>query len=78
MKRMYVRPEFQGRGLGSALCEGIIQISKELGYEYMVLDTLERLEAAGRTYAKLGFEQCPPYYYNPQPGVLYFKKDLQK
>ena len=77
MKRLYVRPQFQGRQLGRALCEEVIKISREMGYEYMVLDTLERLEAAGRMYNKLGFDQCPPYYHNPNPGVVYWRKQLQ-
>ncbi len=77
MKRLYVRPQFQGRQLGRALCEELIRISREMGYEYMVLDTLERLESAGRMYAKLGFEQCPSYYHNPNPDVVFWRKQFQ-
>lgn len=77
MKRLYVRPQFQGKQLGRVLCEELIRISREMGYEYMVLDTLERLEAAGRMYTKLGFEQSPPYYHNPNPGVVFWRKQLQ-
>lgn len=77
MKRLYVRPEFQGMGLGRALCEELIRISSDMGYDCMVLDTLERLESAARAYKKLGFKVIPPYYTNPHPGAVYWRKSLQ-
>jgi hypothetical protein len=27
-------------------------------------------------YASLGFEEIPPYYFNPIPGAHYLKVDL--
>lgn len=77
MKRLYVSPEHAGRGVGRALVDGILAASKELGYEAMYLDTLQRLEAANALYSKLGFSPCPPYYDNPLDGVVYLTKRLQ-
>ncbi len=77
MKRLYVRPEFRGLRLGRVLCEELIRLSREMGYDQMVLDTLDRLKSAGRTYEKLGFEHCGPYYHNPHPGVIYWRKSLK-
>jgi ribosomal protein S18 acetylase RimI-like enzyme len=78
MKRLYVRPEFQGKGIGTRLCEEILRVaSVELGYAEMVLDTIENLGSANAVYCKLGFQQIPAYYYNPHPGVVYFRKQLQ-
>ncbi len=44
LKRMYVRPQYQGQGLGRALCERVIQEGKDKGYAMMRLDTEKTLE----------------------------------
>ncbi len=73
MKRLYVYSEFQGKGLGKLLCQKIIDISKELGYQKMRLDTVSRLESANALYQKLGFKDIPAYYPNPDPTVRYME-----
>ncbi|MFN0184321.1 MAG: GNAT family N-acetyltransferase, partial [Aquabacterium sp.] len=39
-------------------------------------DTLDEMETARGLYAALGFEEVPPYYFNPIPGAHYLKADL--
>jgi putative acetyltransferase len=68
LKRMYVRPEFQGQGLGRALCERVIQEGKEKGYSLMRLDTEKTLSAAQHIYHTFGFQDSAPYYAAP-PGI---------
>ncbi len=76
MKRLYVRPGFRGRGLGSALAETILQEGAARGYAVMRLDTLSGLTEAIRLYERLGFRRTGAYYDNPLPGVSYWEIDL--
>jgi putative acetyltransferase len=76
MKRLFVRPQFRGRGLGRQLAVRIVDQAIRLGYSMMLLDTLDRLEKAMKLYESLGFVRTEPYYHNPLPGVVYWKLDL--
>ncbi|RYU93506.1 GNAT family N-acetyltransferase [Emticicia agri] len=76
MKRLYVRPAFQGLGLGKKLTEIILGEAKEKGYKTMKLDTLRRLESANHLYKSLQFIETKPYNYNPEGDVAYFEKAL--
>ena len=76
MKRLYVRPGFRGFGLGRALAQALLDEARNAGYSVMLLDTLDDMEAARGLYAALGFEEIPPYYFNPIAGAHYLKADL--
>ena len=77
MKRLYVRKAFRGFGLGRELAEAILVAAVRLGYETVLLDTLDEMEAARALYEDLGFEEIPPYYHNPLPGAHYLKVDIK-
>ena len=76
MKRLYVRPAFRRFGLGRALARALLDEAQRAGYSEVLLDTLNDMEAARGMYASLGFEEIPPYYYNPIPGAHYLKTAL--
>jgi ribosomal protein S18 acetylase RimI-like enzyme len=76
MKRLYVRPAFRRFGLGRILAQALLDEARRIGYSAMLLDTLDDMEAARELYASLGFEDIPPYYFNPIPGAHYLKADL--
>lgn len=76
IKRVYVRPKFQGQKLGKLLMETAIEDAKNLGYQKMFLDSLGRLIAAKQLYLKLGFKEIEPYNYNPHGDVYYMSLDL--
>jgi GNAT superfamily N-acetyltransferase len=76
MKRLYVRPAFRRFGLGRLLAQALIDAATQAGHSAMLLDTLDDMESARGLYETLGFEEVPPYYYNPIPGAHYLKVDL--
>lgn len=76
MKRLYLRPQARGTGLGRMLAEHLVSRAKALGYARMYLDTLFDMRPARELYSSLGFRRTTPYYENPLPGVVYMKLDL--
>jgi putative acetyltransferase len=77
VKRMYIRPGYQGKGLGKSLLSEIIETAATLHYKRIKLDTLgPKMPAAVRLYKSFGFKETKPYNFNPHEGVLYFEKKL--
>ena len=77
MKRLYVRPQFRGKGLGKALAERVIVEAREIGYKKLRLDTVEpMMRTAVAMYIRLGFGEIAPYRRNPIEGALYMELKL--
>lgn len=76
IKRMYLQPEFQHSGLGTALLEKILALAKKIGYTSVRLDTLKTMIPAMNFYKKYGFVETESYYHNPLEAVVYFQKYL--
>jgi ribosomal protein S18 acetylase RimI-like enzyme len=76
MKRLYVRPNYRGLQLGRMLAENILDLSRQAGYDCILLDTLDDMESARALYQELGFEEIPPYYFNPIAGAHYLRAKL--
>lgn len=79
MKRLFVRPQFQGRGAGRKLAEALIARAREAGYARMRLDTTTFMKGAQALYASLGFQPCEPYHDIPrgfEAMTLFMERDL--
>ena len=76
MKRLYVKPQYRGAGLGRRLAETAIHSAQKLGYSRMVLDTLPSMTEAQSLYESLGFRENEGYYPNPVHGVRYLARDF--
>lgn len=77
LKRVFVRSEYQGQGIGSRLVSLLTEWAMELGYRRMILETGELLAESCALYRKLGFEVIPNYgpYVN-MPESLCMEKNL--
>ena len=79
MKRLFLRDEFRGRGLGRQLIEAIIREAKQIGYERMRLDTLPpKMNDAIALYRSYGFKDIAPYYDNPVNGAIFMELELRE
>jgi len=76
VKRMYLRPAARGRGLAMPLLTKLVEDARAIGYERLRLDTLKRLQPAYHLYRRFGFEEIPPYNFNPEPDIVYFELKL--
>jgi putative acetyltransferase len=77
MKRLFLRPQFRGQGLGRSVVISIIHEAKQIGYQRMRLDTLPpKMNTAIALYESLGFKRIDPYYENPVPGATFMELDL--
>ena len=77
MKRLYVRPQSRGKGVGRLLVERIVADALAMGYAAMLLDTLQSLPEALALYRANGFVEIGAYCHNPQPDVVYMVKPLR-
>ncbi|MDU5105455.1 GNAT family N-acetyltransferase [Clostridium sp.] len=57
LRKMYLKQNFQGMGLGNIMIENSIKIAKSLGYKRITLQTNSLLYKATKLYKKYGFEE---------------------
>lgn len=75
-KRLYVRPQFRGLGIGRALLDWIIAEARHAGHREIVGDTMPVMREALAMYERRGFERTGPYSAGPTPGAIYLRLRL--
>lgn len=74
MKRLYLKPEMRGSGIGKKLVQLLIDEARDIGYKSMRLDTIkEKMPNAVDIYEKFGFKKIDKYYDNPNPHTLFME-----
>ena len=76
MKRLFVRPERQGQGVGRMLAARVITEARSIGYATILLDTLPTMQGALRLYESLGFVRRSPYFQTPIAGNVFMELRL--
>jgi GNAT superfamily N-acetyltransferase len=69
LKRMWLRPSRQGRGLGRRLMDACLDEARRLGCRALRLDTQARMEAAVHLYRAYGFSEIPRYNDNRRADI---------
>ncbi len=74
LKRLWVRPEARGAGLGARLMEEALQHCREADAVAVYLDTVPAaMPGAVRMYEAMGFKSVDRYNDNDLSGVAYFR-----
>jgi ribosomal protein S18 acetylase RimI-like enzyme len=76
LKRMYIKPNQQKKGIGKILLAEALLLAKNCNYTILKLDTLNYMLPAIHLYKQAGFYEIAPYYHNPIATAVYFEKTL--
>jgi GNAT superfamily N-acetyltransferase len=77
LKRMYVRPQYRGSGLGRLLVDHLADHARSHGIALLRLETGIHQATAIRLYERLGFQRVPPFgAYEQGPYNPFFEKRI--
>jgi ribosomal protein S18 acetylase RimI-like enzyme len=75
VKRLYVKPEYRGRGIAAALHDALQSYATNSGYRWLYLDTADNMTSAIRFYEQQDYQRCARYNENPQ-ATIFMRKEL--
>jgi ribosomal protein S18 acetylase RimI-like enzyme len=79
MKRLFVRTNANGRGLGRKLCAALMQTAAQDGYTKMRLDTTRDMVEAIGLYRAFGFKDVAPFIEYPErmkPMMVFMERAI--
>ncbi|MEK6495344.1 GNAT family N-acetyltransferase [Myroides odoratimimus] len=68
---LYIRPQYQGLGIGIKLCQYIIQHIQSLDFKRIYVTTTKAQQGQNAIYSEYGFTKCTPYVTVPHPNAIY-------
>ncbi len=77
LKRMFIRVNGRGLGIGKLLLNECISLAEKLEYKVIKLDTMNYMKPAIKIYTDAGFNEIPAYRFNPNKEALYFELTLK-
>jgi ribosomal protein S18 acetylase RimI-like enzyme len=78
MKRLYLRPDHRGSGIGRKMAQRVIEDARVIGYHTLRLDTIPQMKEAISLYRSLGFREISPPPGAPMAGEIYMEMSLRK
>ena len=69
LKRMWLRPAWEGTGLGRRLMDACLDEARRLGFRALRLDTQAKMEAAVHLYRAYGFSEIARYNDNRRADI---------
>lgn len=76
VRRLFVRPEFRGLGLGRRLLQNATDHARQQGFTRLMLNTLPTMVEAQALYDAAGYQPIEPYVAEPVEGVQYLGRTL--
>jgi N-acetylglutamate synthase-like GNAT family acetyltransferase len=57
LKKFFVHASYRGKGVAQQLIQTLLRAASKHGFEYLVLGTVDKLQAARRFYERCGFQE---------------------
>lgn len=79
VKRMYVIPDYRGRGFSKQILMALEEVAREFHYDVVRLETGDRQHAAIGLYQHFGYQPCDPFgIYKSAEHSVCFEKSLRE
>jgi GNAT superfamily N-acetyltransferase len=77
MRRLFVREQYRGLGIGKSLAKAVIEQGKNMNYASMRLNTNRRMMGVDHLYRSLGFKDIKPYEHFEVDGMIFLELKLK-
>ncbi len=78
MRRLFVRHQFRGKGVGKRLVLAVVEAARDAGYRAIRLTLAPWMEEAGAIYRALGFREIEAYHGEQADGQLFMELPLHE